>query len=291
MTYDREQANLCCLESRTEQVRKAQQMEHSRIMVQAHQAMEAAMADSGDRLSSAFDRKPAELDMQDMEELKARPDELETAMIRKRPRESQSVGRTKTVTGTTGLIDDLIASVNQKPVGGFPEGDSMAIKTEPQSVVRKTGSRSPSPGTARKRARTAKASSQDTAPSDWTPRPTGSDAQSIRTKSSMINSSRNHAFEDVPTAGPSRLPAIPRPSSTATISSTKGKDSSVPASRQWSTASSAYDSTVFENLKFTHQIEGSVEIFEDAVRGLGGTLVPYEEWLEGKAVNYVVCRL
>jgi len=32
-------------------------------------------------------------------------------------------------------------------------------------------------------------------------------------------------------------------------------------------------------------------VFEDAVRGLGGILVPFEEWLEGEAVDYVVCRL
>jgi hypothetical protein len=278
-------------DSRVEQVRKAQQMEHSRIMVQAHQAMEAAMVDSGDRPAPAFDRKPAELDMQDMEELQARPEELETAMIRKRPRESQSVGKTKSATGTSGLVDDLIASVNQKPIGGVSGGESITVKTESRSEARKMDSRSPSPGTARKRARTAKPSSQDAAPPDWATRPTGLDAQNTRTKSSMINSSRNHAFDDVPTAGPSRLPAIPRPSSTATVSSIKGKDSSVPASRQWSTASSGYDPTVFEGLKFTHQIEGPVEVFEDAVRGLGGTLVPYEEWLQGEAVDYVVCRL
>jgi len=253
--------------------------------------MEAAMADSGDRPAPAFDRKPAELDMQDMEELKARPEELETAMIRKRPRESQPVGKMKSAMGTSGLVDDLIASVNQKAVGGVPGVDSMAVKIEPQPEAGKMGSRSPSPGTARKRARTAKASSLNVAPPDWAPRPTGPDAQNARMKSSMINSSRNHAFDDVPAAGPSRLPVISRPSSTATVTSTKGKDSSVPASRQWSTASSGYDSTVFDGLKFTHQIEGPVEVFEDAVRGLGGILVPFEEWLEGEAVDYVVCRL
>ena len=282
-------------------------------MDRARRAMQAAMTtttsnvntDSPDSFGSR-PPQPHELSMLDMEELRAKPEELEPALIRKRPRESQSgipARRTKSsAAGPGGLVDDLIASVshrddrNQGKNG--QDGAEVVVKAEPvDKRSSKPGSRSPSPETARKRARTARAQTTDsTSATIWAPRDSAVDAQ--RTRSSMINSSRDRAFEkDHP--GPSKpavfpiTPTAKEPASSATVPSTsaKAKDLSMPPSRQMSTNSSNYDPTVFEGLTFTHQIEGPVELFEDAVRGMGGTLVPYARWQDGEAADYVVCRL
>lgn len=285
-------------------------------MDRARRAMEAAMTtttsnvntDSPDSFGSRPPPQPQphELSMLDMEELRAKPEELEPALIRKRPRESQigiPARRTKSsAAGPGGLVDDLIASVshrddrNQGKNG--EDGAEVVVKAEPvDKRSSKPGSRSPSPETARKRARTARAQPTDsTSATTWAPRDSAVDAQ--RTRSSMINSSRDRAFgQDQP--GPSKPAIFPstsatkEPASSATVPSTssKTKDLSMPPSRQMSTNSSNYDPTVFEGLTFTHQIEGPVELFEDAVRGMGGTLVPYARWQDGEAADYVVCRL
>ena len=273
-------------------------------MDRAKQVMQAAMR-ANDDTSDPFEKALDELDMLDMEELQAKPEELEPALIRKRPRESQSTmaaRRSKTSGGPGGLVDDLIASVSHRddrsPMKtGHDAG--VLVKTEPVDKGPKSGSRSPSPETARKRARTAKAHSTEMATA-WAPRPTTSDQQ--RTRSSIIDTSRDRAFGENQ-AGPSKPTVFPSvskdadsgsaaPLGPAQVSvSAKGKEPSMPPSRQMSTSSSTYDPTVFEGLTFTHQIEGPVELFEDAVRGMGGALVPYAQWQDGEPADYVVCRL
>lgn len=282
-----------------ENARKARQEEEAK---RAREVMQAAM-EAQEGPPDSYEKPPGELGMLDMEEMQAKPEELEPALIRKRPRESQSatsIRRSKNPGGPGGLVDDLFASINNGLKDDRPaeEDSEVIVKTESKP---KPGSRSPSPETARKRIRTAKAHLTETAPA-WAPRPAVSEVQ--RSRSSMINTSRNGAFgEDQP--GPSRPTVFPAPAketgsaadvpsgSAAASASTsaKGKEPSMPPSRQLSTNSSTYDATVFEGLTFTHNIEGPVELFEDAVKGLGGVLIPYAQWQAGENADYIVCRL
>lgn len=234
-------------------------------------------------LTGLDDRDPIDIDMLDMEALKARPDELEPAKMRKhkaitdvnKSSSSKSLGR------VSGLVEELLHSTQRQnpPKSSLSEG---WIKPKPLDTSKSTRtSRSPSPETARKRMRTARAGDPRSSPStsNLGPRPAGYSASEAPpplkpSRKSILHSSRDAAF----TTTHHNAPTI------------KPLETEIAASGV-SDASSVYDPTTFKGYKVTHVVDPPVGRLEEALIWGGAEYIPFSPHLRDDQVDFVVCRL
>jgi hypothetical protein len=240
-----------------------------------------------------LEKKPGDIDMADMEALKSRPDQLEQAVIRKRPRdasqEDYAAPQGKRASNLQAFVQELVDSVKIANPVAMPEFNADLGRNRADSPV------FASPGGGRKRARMAVVPGVKETPPTWAPRPAGTSAAELggytkpsianTTGSSLLRSSREDAFSKAE-AGPSKVPAhVVEPEGNLKLAD----QTTIEAAPSNST--STQDTRVFAGLKFTHQIAGPVKTFEDAIQANLGTLIPYSDWQAGNSVDYVVYRL
>lgn len=147
------------------------------------------------------EKKPEDIDMTDMEALKSRPDQLEQAVIRKRPRDASQEDdalQGKRASNMQAFVQELVDSVKIANPVAIPEFNADLGRNRADGPV------FASPGGGRKRARMAVVPGVKETPPTWAPRPAGISAADLgghtkpsianTTGSSLLRSSREDAF-------------------------------------------------------------------------------------------------
>lgn len=219
--------------------------------------------------------------------------ELEPAKLRKRPRPSVSNNDGKTDSRMR-LVDELISSIGVKPepesVPGpmySPDGHDPQAKIGPfADMIKPEEHASPAGDRTRKRARLAPVnpSQSSVSKAGMAPRPREPERVSV------VHTSRASAFNESNAADQKPVLLAQNRSLKTTGSTQPGsmaKRQAVPDMVK----DKAFNSVLFENLSFSHDVQSGYEAMEAAIVGSGGKLIPLDEVRNGTGVDYLISRM